>query len=113
MGQLAGRNTRMENIATIVFSKHFYEEPNAPVSDGISGIDQDTSESDQSYLRNPPMTSYNTTLVPLFLSNRQWNICENIIILRKKQTLPSRDGIRNESGSKWIWPYFLLSSVSD
>ena len=46
MGQLAGRNTTMENIATIVFSKHFDEEQNAPSSDGISGIDQDTSESD-------------------------------------------------------------------
>ena len=50
MGQLAGRNTTMENIATIVFSKNFDEEPKAPVSDGISGIDQDTKESDQSSL---------------------------------------------------------------
>ena len=36
MGQLAGRNTTMENIASIVFSKHFYEVPNAPSNDGIS-----------------------------------------------------------------------------
>ena len=47
MGQLAGRNTTMENIATIVFSKHFEEEPTAPTIDEITDIDQDTSESDQ------------------------------------------------------------------
>ena len=46
MGQLAGRNTTMENIATFVFSKHFEEEPNASSIDGISEIDQDASESD-------------------------------------------------------------------
>ena len=57
MGQLAGRNTTMENIATIVFSKHFDEEPNAPSSDGISEIDQDTSQSDHISLWAHPVKS--------------------------------------------------------
>ena len=47
MGQLAGRNTTMENIASVVFSKHFEEEPADQSSEGISDIEEDTSESDQ------------------------------------------------------------------
>ena len=47
MGQFAGRNTTMENIATIVFSRHFEEEPSVPTLYEVSDFEQDTSESDQ------------------------------------------------------------------
>jgi len=47
MGQLAGRNTTMENIATIVFSRHFEEDPEDESIEGVPEIDQDSSESDR------------------------------------------------------------------
>eukprot|EP00092_Neocalanus_flemingeri_P000164 GFUD01000175.1.p1 GENE.GFUD01000175.1~~GFUD01000175.1.p1 ORF type:complete len:249 (+),score=60.36 GFUD01000175.1:56-802(+) len=46
LGEVAGRNTTMENIATIVFSKHFEEEPTAPSIGESTHIDEDTIESE-------------------------------------------------------------------